>query len=423
MTADSDGVARGRMRVLGYAEPEAEFQLLRALGVANYGGASVGELLVAADTVRADITAQPSESRDTAACWVQAHGRLAQRVEAQARAAIEKGHLISARDHFFRASMYYRSAEYFCDPYTPDHQKWGLSSRECFIEGARQLGTPFDVLRIPFEIADIPAYFFQPAGADGSPRKTVIVHTGFDGSSEELYFQCGRAALERGYNVLAIDGPGQTGMTRLHPELKFRPDWEAPLKVVVDWLATQPCVDMDRLGLYGISLGGYFALRAACFEPRIRALALNSPILDLKAYQLGFFPREVVDDPPEVRREWLPEIPRSDLPDHLRVLLKLAFFRFGVESVHEWLQFLDAFQTGQFIGQLKIPCLSMVGEAEGAEPLHQARTFCEGAGGTVSEYVFIYDEGADGHCQLANLPLSSAVLYDWMDEQFNTRQY
>lgn len=414
----TEGVQRGRMRVRGYDEPEFEFQMLRGLGAINYGGGTPGELLLAADAVRACMAAQPEESRDPAGCWVQAHAALAQRVEKAAWACLERNHPVSARDHFFRASMYYRSAEYFCDPYTPEHRKWGLSSRACFIAGAQRLDPPVQVVHIPYENADIPAYFFTPPGADSIPRKTVIVHTGFDGSAEELYFECGRAALERGYNVLAIDGPGQTGMTRLHPQLKFRPDWEVPIRAVVDWLAEQAGVDMSRLGLYGISLGGYFALRAACFEPRIRALALNSPILDLKAYQLGFFPPEMVNDPPEVRLEWLPDIPRSELPDDLRALLKIVFFRFGVESVHEWLNALDHFQTGDHIGRLAIPCLSMVGEAEGGEPLAQARQFCDAAGGEVTERVFMLEEGAGGHCQLENLPLSSAVLYDWMDEVF-----
>lgn len=414
----TEGVERGRLRVRGFDDPEMEYQLLRGISAANYGGAALGELLAAAERTRSLAAAQPEAERDTAQCWASAHSVLAQQVEALGRAALEKGHQISARDHLFRASMYYRAAEFYCDPYTEPHRRWGLASRETFILGAGLLDTPPQVVAIPYEGAGIPAYFFQPDRHASGARKTVIVNTGFDGSGEELYFVTGRAALERGYNVLLIDGPGQTGMTRLHPELKFRPDWEVPMKAVIDWLAGIPTVDMSRLGLYGISLGGYFTTRAACFEPRIRALAVNSPIVDLKAYELGFFPPEVVNDPPELRLEWMAEVPRSEMPDKLRALLKIAFFRFGIESLRDWVTLLDSFRTDEHLGRIRVPCLSMVGEAEGGEPLAQARTFRERVAGPVTERIFRYEEGADAHCQAGNLPLSMAVLFDWMDEVF-----
>ncbi|MFA7669236.1 MAG: CocE/NonD family hydrolase [Burkholderiaceae bacterium] len=419
MTTDrTKGVERSRLQVQGFDDPEMEYQLLRGLSAANYGGAALGELLVAAKLTRKLTAAQPDAEQDPAQCWADAHSRLGQQVEAQGRAALQKGHRVSARDHLFRASMYYRAAEFYCDPYTEAHRRWGMASRDTFILGAMQLDAPPQVVHIPYENVDIPAYFFQPNPPAKGPRKTLIVNTGFDGSGEELYFMTGRAALERGYNVLLIDGPGQTGMTRLHPELKFRPDWEIPMKAVVDWLAGVDAVDMNRLGLYGISLGGYFTTRATCFEPRIRALAVNSPIVDLKAYELGFFPPDVVNDPPEVRLEWMADIPRSEMPDKLRALLKIAFFRFGVDSLRDWVNLLDAFQTGEHLARIRIPCLSMVGAAEGGEPLAQARAFHNGVNGPVTERVFRYEEGADAHCQAGNLPLSVAVLFDWMDEVF-----
>src|SRR3712207_7666546 len=74
----------------------------------------------------------------------------------------------------------------------------------------------------------------QPTGADARPRKTMIVLTGFDGTGEELYFQTGQAALERGWNVLLAEGPGQTGFLRFHPDVGFRPDYEKPVGAMID---------------------------------------------------------------------------------------------------------------------------------------------------------------------------------------------
>ena len=79
-------------------------------------------------------------------------------------------------------------------------------------------------MQIPYEGSFLPAYFFR-AGADQAPRATVILTNGYDGTAEELYFTNGAAALERGYNVLAFDGPGQGAMIIDHG-IPFRPDWE-----------------------------------------------------------------------------------------------------------------------------------------------------------------------------------------------------
>jgi hypothetical protein len=68
-----------------------------------------------------------------------------------------------------------------------------------------------EVLQIPFEHVWLPGYFMQPASTEPWPRRTVILLTGFDGTAEELYFQTGQAALERIWNVLIAEGPGQTG--------------------------------------------------------------------------------------------------------------------------------------------------------------------------------------------------------------------
>jgi hypothetical protein len=45
-------------------------------------------------------------------------------------------------------------------------------------------------------------------------------------------------------------------------------------------------------------------------------------------------------------------------------------------------------------------------------------SFCSGVRGPVTQRIFTTAEGADTHCQLGNLPLSNAVVYDWLDGIF-----
>jgi dipeptidyl aminopeptidase/acylaminoacyl peptidase len=107
----------------------------------------------------------------------------------------------------------------------------------------------------------------------GEPKPTLIMHTGFDGS----------AAIERGYNVLAFDEPGQYGP--LHREgLVFRPDWEKVVTPVVDFALRQPGVDPKRIALMGISMGGYLAPRAAAFEKRLAALIAKAASMILRRH-------------------------------------------------------------------------------------------------------------------------------------------
>jgi 2,6-dihydroxypseudooxynicotine hydrolase len=81
--------------------------------------------------------------------------------------------------------------------------------------------------------------------------------------------------LARGMATLAFDGPGQG---EAEYELRIRGDYEAPVQAVVDYVQTRGDVDASSIGLWGVSLGGYYAPRAAAFEKRVRAcISLSGP--------------------------------------------------------------------------------------------------------------------------------------------------
>ena len=106
-----------------------------------------------------------------------------------------------------------------------------------------------------------------------------MVHSGFDGTAEELYFETACFALQRGYNVLIFEGPGQGGVIRVQG-IPFRPDWETVVSPVIDYAVRQKEVDVERMALMGISFGGYLAPRAAAFEKRIKACIANGGVYD-----------------------------------------------------------------------------------------------------------------------------------------------
>ena len=112
----------------------------------------------------------------------------------------------------------------------------------------------------------------RPAGLECAPL--VLLIPGLDSTKEE-FFHWENVFLARGMATLSMDGPGQgeTGFT-----LPIRPDYEVAVAALLDDLSAraEPGIDLTRVGAAGVSLGGYYAPRAAAFEPRIQAVAAIS---------------------------------------------------------------------------------------------------------------------------------------------------
>ena len=103
----------------------------------------------------------------------------------------------------------------------------------------------------------------------------------------------GFAALERGFNVVTFEGPGQPTVIRAQRKT-FIDEWEKVVAPIVEWCKTRPEVDASRLGLIGMSLGGWFAARAATREHRLAAIACIDGILNVHAAYLGQMPPELL---------------------------------------------------------------------------------------------------------------------------------
>jgi pimeloyl-ACP methyl ester carboxylesterase len=110
----------------------------------------------------------------------------------------------------------------------------------------------------------------RPAGIERPPL--VILIPGLDSTKEE-FFHHENAFLVRGMATLSMDGPGQgeSGFA-----LSIRPDYEVAVAAMLEALGGRDDLDLDRVGAVGVSLGGYYAPRAAAFEPRLKAIAAIS---------------------------------------------------------------------------------------------------------------------------------------------------
>jgi pimeloyl-ACP methyl ester carboxylesterase len=399
-------VERTSTRIAGFSSGELDFQLMRLLGACTSGSGSPGEIMAA----RARMGGEDPRA------WPAAFGARAEALVAAGEEARAKGHAVSARGHLLGASSYFRSAEYFSDPFGEEAQRFGIASRDAFVEAAKLLPYAVDPVEIPFEGASLPGYLVRPNGA-ATPNRTVICLTGFDGTAEELWFATAHDGVDRGWTVLIAQGPGQVSTMCQHPSLTFRPDYEVPIKAIVDFALAQEGVSEERLALYGISFGGYFVTRAAAHEPRIKALIANAPIVDMHAYMSGFLTGSsgASDEASNLRLEDVDDVPDEYFPPASKLSFKAACRRYGVGSLAEWLEALKAYRVDN-LSAIRCPSLALAGEGEGGETLRQAEVFAGAVSGPVTKRVFTTEEGADMHCQVGNLPLSNAVIYDWLDE-------
>src|SRR5262245_7370468 len=150
--------------------------------------------------------------------------------------------------------------------------------RAAFDAFAARLDPPAEPVRIPYEGTTLPGYALT-VDTSGTPRPWLILNNGSDGTVADMWAQGAAAALRRGYNALVFDGPGQ-GAALYRQHLFFRPDWEQVITPVVDWLLTRPDVEPRRIGLIGISQGGYWVPRAVAFEHRIAAAIADPGVVD-----------------------------------------------------------------------------------------------------------------------------------------------
>lgn len=248
-------------------DPLFDFSILRALSLSVYDGADVAEMLTAARGII------PGDFESFAGAF----GRLAHAVYDRAAAVAGSGLPFSARTAFFSAATYFRCADFFLhgDPADPRLVDLWDRQTDAFDRGLALLNPPGQRLTIHAPEFDIPAIWLTPTpkrGDEERQRPTLVVGNGYDGAQEEMYHVIGLAALERGYNVLSYEGPGQPTVRR-QQGLGFIPDWERVVGPVMDHVLRQTAhVDASAVGLLGLSFGGYLAPRAAAFDDRFAAV-------------------------------------------------------------------------------------------------------------------------------------------------------
>ncbi|KAJ5933648.1 dihydropseudooxynicotine hydrolase protein [Penicillium verhagenii] len=395
------------------ADRSFHYELARTLGSARYGAADIVEVLEAGDA----ITPGDVES------FYQVFNDLASHIHAQADTIDAHKFPVSARDAYFRASTYYRCADFYLHGNRQDPRIWDLWGKQTVTFDKAMVLLPSPGERLTLPAADgsfnIPAIFYRALGASATDlRPTLLVCNGFDGSQEEMLHICGIGALERGYNVLTFEGPGQCSVIR-DQGVGFISEWEKVVTPVVDYILTRPEVDPSRLCLWGYSMSGYLVLRAAAFEHRIAAvLSVDGVASVFDCFYKGISPeaRAAFDagDWKETDAVIQNSLHSKDTPTVSRWLIEHGLFTFNTTSAFELLNKARQ-MTIEGIGH-QIQCPVWIGCPD--DDLFfsgQPERVKEALGNLGTLQQMSAKDGAHLHCHVGASTFMNTTIFGWLD--------
>jgi len=378
------------------------------VGHTYYGGADLGECAAtAARIVEGDEGS-----------WHREWSRTAERIYAIGEDCSAKGHRVSARQAYLRAAVYYRASYLFLfgAPVDPRLLAQFAKESEAFRKAAALFDTPAEPVEIPYEGTTLPGYWYRP-DSSGQRRPTLIATNGYDHTLPMMHFAFAAAAVERGYNCLIFDGPGQ-GRALIKQGLAMRPDWEHVVGPVIDHLLAQPEVDADKIALAGWSFGGYLAPRAASGDPRLAAVIADPGTYSLAESGKMLFAQAapLFEQMPHVDPALLEPLFEA-IRSHR--MLQWTFVQRGlwVHGLERLFDYFVAAMDYTLAGRAElIRCPALILTAEGDAVPNFAERLFEELQGPKTFIRFTKEEGAEGHCECFARSLVSQRVFDWLDE-------
>ncbi|MCC7487497.1 MAG: alpha/beta fold hydrolase [Burkholderiales bacterium] len=366
--------------------------VLIGLNAAPWGGAEIGEVN------RVGLRLKGHVGDDGA--WFREWAREAETVEKAGRAHIAAGRRRTGAQYLFRAANYYHVGERFLQPKADGLEAYKRGV-DCFRDAARIISRPrIEHVEIPFEGTTLPAVLVhaERAASRKKPAPAMIFFDGFDVTKEIQYFKGVPDLVARGVACLIVDGPGNGESVRFR-NLYLRHDTESYAKAAYEWLAARPGIDPNRIGVMAISLGGYYAPRAAAFERRFACCVAWGAQWDYWQIWKHRFDRLDAGGAPSLSVPW-------------RHLLWI----FNVATREEAMQKLEGFRLEGVAQKIRCPFLLVHGEGDEQIPLEIARRCYDAVGSSEKTFkIFTREEGGYHHCQIDNVSVGVAYMWDWIE--------
>ncbi len=247
--------------------------------------------------------------------WASAFSSIAKPYEEKAIQAEKSNDTQVAKENYLRAYQYYRLARY--PTINSNGKKIAYrKSQEMLFKASQYFDIPLERVEIPFEGREgegnkIIAYLRVPK-TDSTPYPLLLTWGGIDGFKEE---QLNDSALDHGLATLAIDGPGVG-----ESPIKGSEDAERLFGAVFDWVGKQKSFDSHRVGIWGYSTGGYWAVKVAhVYKDKIAcAVSQGGPVHF--AFEL----------------DWIHKQERGEYPFEFFETITYAF---GLSTYKEWVEY------------------------------------------------------------------------------------
>lgn len=368
-----------------------------SVNIALSGGGNYGEIDAACRPLRE--AAARGEDAGTALffdSWVS----MADQVIANARTDLAKGYKLSAGNKLGRASCYLLSAERMqARDYAP---RWEAYQRglDVFREYVELTGKSCEFVEIPYEGSSYPALFVRAQSRDGRPAPCVVSCNGLDSMKEQIFLaDFAEARAQRGVSSLIIDQPG-TGQALRQRGLAGRFDSEAWATPALEYLLGRDDVDSSRIGIFGLSLGGYFAPRAAAMEPRFALCSVLGANHDWGELQKR---RRLREGENPVPHYW----------DHV-------MWVFGKNSVEEFMEWAPNMCLDGVIEKIRTPFQVTHGAGDRQIPLEYAhRSYEQAVNSPARDFrIFTTDDYEIEHCGADNGTVGRDYTADWIAATF-----
>jgi pimeloyl-ACP methyl ester carboxylesterase len=312
--------------------------------------------------------------------WLDAWTQTAEVHLALAQEAQATGHERSAGEAYVRAAVCLHFAKFVWVVDARRNRETTERAVAALYAAHRLLDPGAERVEAPFDGHAVVGNLRRPTGVARPPL--VVLIAGLDSTKEE-FFGWENVFLARGMATLSLDGPGQgeTGFV-----LRIRPDYEVAVAAILDVLQDRDDLDMGRVAAVGVSLGGYYAPRAAAFEPRLRAVAGVSGPYDMGANWDG-----------------LPPLTRATLAHHT-----------GAGDDDEARAKASELSLAGVLGRLSQPALIVTGRLDRLIPWQDTKRIADEAPNATW---VLYDDGAHV-CN--NIPFKYRPLVaDWTREQLS----
>ena len=339
------------------------------------------------------------------AAWFEEWARMGEKIEARGRDALRAGHKLTAASCFMRATRYYQTGERFIHPRSQRSMDVYARSVTLFKDAAAMTRRPrIEPVEVPYENTSLPALLVHPdrEATGARPAPAMIFFDGFD-VTKELQYGYGIPDLAaRGVGCLIVDGPGNGESVRFR-NLPLIAETENYATPVYEYLAAREEFDPTRIGVMALSLGGYYAPRAAALEPRFACCVAWGAQWD---YHEIWARRLEELDSGKVLSLSVP-------PEHLQWVL-------GVSDRAAALKKLEAFRLDGIVQKMACPFLLLHGAGDEQISLELAEKLFEAAGSKQKALkIFSRDEGGFHHCQVDNITIGVHYMFDWIADVLN----